>query len=170
MNNRWKTRLSYLKKKEIPKKCDSFSFGGQVVRLVYFKSNKHLPQRFRSCTQHIFFIIKGKIKKKIYVIIYIINPIVAERLRHWTQNKMIIAHTSPVRRGKFFTRCKCYIAGFRFLPICDFIQKTHTWLEKGSIRPDVSLTAVAETMNKMRPCARGCAQGFRVRMQEINWI
>ena len=62
----------------------------------------------------------------------------------------------------------CYKAGFRSLPIYDFIQKTYTWLEKGSIQPDVSLMAAAETMNKMCLCARGSTQGFQVRMQEIN--
>ena len=64
----------------------------------------------------------------------------------------------------------CYIARFRSLPICDFIKKTHTWLEKGSVRPDVSLTAAAEKMNKMRLRARGSEQGIRARMQEINPI
>ena len=43
-------------------------------------------------------------------------------------------------------------------------------LEKGSIQPDVSLMAAAEKMNKMRLCTRGSAQGFWVRMQEINSI
>ena len=62
----------------------------------------------------------------------------------------------------------CYIAEFRFLTIYDFIQKTYKWLEKGGIRPDVNLTAAAETMNKMSLCARGSVQSFRVRMQEIN--
>ena len=62
----------------------------------------------------------------------------------------------------------CYIIGFRSFSIYDFIKKTYTWLEKGSIRPDVSLTAAAETMNKMCLGTRGSAQSFQVRMQEIN--
>ena len=42
------------------------------------------------------------------------------------------------------------------------------WLEKGSIRPDVSLTAAAKKRNKMSLYTRGSAQGFQARMQEIN--
>ena len=66
------------------------------------------------------------------------------------------------------TQPNCYIAGVRSFPIYDFIQKTYTWLAKGSIQPDVNLTAAAKTMNKMYFCARRSAQSFRVRMQEIN--
>ena len=62
----------------------------------------------------------------------------------------------------------CYIAEFRSLPIYNFTQQTYMWLEKGSIRPDVNLTAAAETMNKMSLCARGSAQSFQARMQKIN--
>ena len=46
-------------------------------------------------------------------------------------------------------------------PDLRFHLKTYTWLEKGSIRLDVSLTAAAKTMNKMCLCARGSAQGFQ---------
>ena len=71
-------------------------------------------------------------------------------------------HSATRRR-----RC-CYIAEFKSLPIYDFIPKTYTWQEKSCIRPDVRLTAAAETMNKMYLCARGSTQSFRARMQEIN--
>ena len=81
---------------------------------------------------------------------------------------LIIPNAPIIIRIAVLFKCDCYIAGFRSLPIYDFIQKTYTWLEKGSIRPDVSLTAAAETMNKMCLCARGSTQGFRARMQEIN--
>ena len=53
-------------------------------------------------------------------------------------------------------------------PDLQFHSKTYTWLEKGSIWPDVSLTAAAETINKMCLCARDSAQGFQARIQEIN--
>ena len=46
-------------------------------------------------------------------------------------------------------------------PDLGFHSKTYMWLEKGSIRSDVSLTAAAKTMNKMCLCARGSVQGFR---------
>ena len=39
---------------------------------------------------------------------------------------------------------------------------------EGSIRPDVSQTAAAEIMNKMRLGTRGSTQGFRREMQGIN--
>ena len=66
--------------------------------------------------------------------------------------------------------CHCYIAGFRSLPIYNFLQKTYTWLEKGSIWLEVSLTAAAKTMNKKYLCTRGSVKSFRARMQEIHII
>ena len=53
-------------------------------------------------------------------------------------------------------------------PNLQFHSKTYTWLEKGSNRPDVSLTVAAKTMNKMCLRARDSAQSFRARMQEIT--
>ena len=53
-------------------------------------------------------------------------------------------------------------------PDLRFHSKIYTWLEKSSIRPDVSLTAAAETINKMCLCARRSAPGFQTWMQEIN--
>ena len=80
------------------------------------------------------------------------------------RSKVKMQQVEPIQKQHYF----CYIAGFRSLPVCDFIQKTYMWLEKGSIRPDVSLAAAAKTMNKMCFCARGSAQCFWARMQEIN--